>query len=50
MSDDERMEFRKELRKLCDSSLALQRASEALQVVRQSLAGKRRSREKGKQA
>ena len=33
MTGDEKMEFWKALGRLCDSSLALQRASEALQRV-----------------
>lgn len=63
MSDDERAEFWKELRKLGDSSLALQRASEALRRVAEShekrpdyldvaerwLADKKRARETGEQ-
>jgi hypothetical protein len=64
VSDDEKMEFWKALGRLYDSSLALQRASEALQrvseghekrldrleVVQQWLAEKERARETGEQA
>lgn len=64
MSDDEKIEFWKALGRLYDSSLALQRASEALQkvaeshekrldyleVVQQWLAEKERAREKGEKA
>jgi hypothetical protein len=64
VSDDEKIEFWKALGRLYDSSLALQRASEALQkvaeshekrldyleVVQQWLAEKERAREKGEKA